>query len=128
MKFIVKLVSIQHPVLIPAGALLSAHYESLNHKTSSSTYGVFLCSCNPLTLLLTISLLSFKYFLSFIWTEPACKTKNAEKNVTLSFEMPTPILSLPRCVDSPYFYSTLSNFQVIVLTDTDLSVMSLRKR
>ena len=37
MKFIVKLVSIQHPVLIPTGALLNTHHPP-SHSPSSTAY------------------------------------------------------------------------------------------
>ena len=41
MKFIVKLVSIQHPLLIPTGALLSAHHPSFSPSYPSSTLSLF---------------------------------------------------------------------------------------
>ena len=44
MKFIVKLVSIQHPVLIPKGALLNTHYPPSppSHPHQPSVYSHFL--------------------------------------------------------------------------------------
>ena len=42
MKFIVKLVSIQHPVLIPTGALLNAHHPLSPPSNPPSTLSLFL--------------------------------------------------------------------------------------
>ena len=41
MKFIVKLVSIQHPVLIPTGAVLNAHHPLSPPSHSPSTLSLF---------------------------------------------------------------------------------------
>ena len=41
MKFIVKLVSIQHPVLIPIGALLNTHHPPSPPSQPSSTLSLF---------------------------------------------------------------------------------------